>query len=325
MPRWMFLLHFLFRFRLWRGATPWHSFVAWWHPVGMDFPRSRAVSDLTVVAESASTNDDLLARAAESAEFTVHMTTSQTAGRGRLGRVWVAPPGQTLAASVLLKPRLANGRPLPLDRFGWLPLLAGLAMTRAVRAVLPGTRVALKWPNDVQVEGKKVAGLLAELLPAADGVVIGSGVNLAIPAADLPTPVSTSIGLHDVVGGAGGGAGVRASAGQDSASEVHDSSGTPLAGDELIDAVLGGYLEEMHRLYSAYLSADGDAAASGLHKAVTESCSTLGQSVRVELPGGSNLLGTATGLDSDGRLLVTPANGPVQAVAAGDVTHLRYE
>lgn len=263
----------------------------------MDFPRSRAVSDLSVVVESTSTNDDLLARAAASAEFTVQMTTSQTAGRGRLGRVWVAPPGQTLAASVLLKPRLTDGQPLPLDRFGWLPLLAGLATTRAVRAVLPDTRVALKWPNDVQIEGKKVAGLLAELLPAADGVVIGSGVNLAIPAADLPTPVSTSIGLY---------------------------GGAP-TGEKLIDAVLGGYLEEMRRLYFAYLSADGDAAASGLHAAVTETCSTLGQSVRVELPGGSNLLGTATGLDSDGRLLVTPANGPVQAVAAGDVTHLRYE
>jgi BirA family biotin operon repressor/biotin-[acetyl-CoA-carboxylase] ligase len=278
----------------------------------MDYPRSRAVSDLTVVAESASTNDDLLARAADAAEFSVQMTTSQTAGRGRLGRVWVAPPGQTLAASVLLKPRRLTGEPLALDRYGWLPLLAGLAMTRAVRAVLPHTRVALKWPNDVQIEGKKVAGLLAELLPAADGVVIGSGVNLAIPAADLPTPVSTSIGLHGAVGFVVG----------DEA--AHDRP-APLAGDALIDAVLGGYLEEMRRLYSAYLVADGDAAASGLHAAVTECCSTLGQSVRVELPGGSTLLGTATGLDADGRLLVTPGNGAVQAVAAGDVTHLRYE
>ena len=274
----------------------------------MEFPRSRAVSDLTVVAESASTNDDLVARAADANEFAVQMTTSQTAGRGRLGRVWVAPPGQTLAASLLLKPRLADGQPLSLDRFGWLPLLAGLAMTRAISALLPETRVALKWPNDVQIEGKKVAGLLAELLPTATGVVIGSGVNLAIPESDLPTPVSTSLGLHGPV-------------------LVSDGAvvGTTLTGDDLIDAVLGGYLEEFRRLYSDYLGAGGDAAASGLHTAVTAACSTLGQSVRVELPGGENLLGTATGLDPDGRLLVRPANGAVVAVAAGDVTHLRYE
>ena len=274
----------------------------------MEFPRSRAVSDLTVVTESASTNDDLVARAADADEFAVQMTTSQTAGRGRLGRVWVAPPGQTLAASLLLKPRLADGQPLSLDRFGWLPLLAGLAMTRAISALLPETRVALKWPNDVQIEGKKVAGLLAELLPTATGVVIGSGVNLAIPESDLPTPVSTSLGLHGPV-------------------LVSDGAvvGTTLTGDDLIDAVLGGYLEEFHRLYSDYLGTGGDAAASGLHTAVTAACSTLGQSVRVELPGGENLLGTATGLDPDGRLLVRPANGAVVAVAAGDVTHLRYE
>jgi len=274
----------------------------------MEFPRSRAVSDLTVVTESASTNDDLVARAADADEFAVQMTTSQTAGRGRLGRVWVAPPGQTLAASLLLKPRLADGQPLSLDRFGWLPLLAGLAMTRAISALLPETRVALKWPNDVQIEGKKVAGLLAELLPTATGVVIGSGVNLAIPESDLPTPVSTSLGLHGPV-------------------LVSDGAvvGTTLTGDDLIDAVLGGYLEEFRRLYSDYLGAGGDAAASGLHTAVTAACSTLGQSVRVELPGGENLLGTATGLDPDGRLLVRPANGAVVAVAAGDVTHLRYE
>ena len=309
----------------------------------MEFPRSRAVSDLTVVAESESTNDDLVARAADANEFAVQMTTSQTAGRGRLGRVWVAPPGQTLAASLLLKPRLADGQPLSLDRFGWLPLLAGLAMTRAISALLPETRVALKWPNDVQIEGKKVAGLLAELLPTATGVVIGSGVNLAIPGSDLPTPVSTSLGLHGpvlVLDGTAAADGARAEGtaaadgapaegvtGADGTTTAADSATARsiLTGDDLIDAVLGGYLEEFRRLYSDYLGAGGDAAASGLHTAVTAACSTLGQSVRVELPGGENLLGTATGLDPDGRLLVRPANGPVVAVAAGDVTHLRYE
>lgn len=263
-----------------------------------DFPRSAAVATLTVVEETASTNDDLLAIAAGSEEFTVIVTGSQTSGRGRLGRVWQAPPGMTLAASVLLKPRLPAGEGVLVDRFGWLPLLAGLAMTRSISAVLPNAGVSLKWPNDVLIDGQKVSGLLAELLPTLDGVIIGSGVNLSIPADALPTPVSTSIGLH----------------------------GPALSGPEQADAVLGGYLEELRALYGRYLDAGADAAASGLVAEVTAACGSIGQPVRVELPDGSTMHGTAVALDVSGRLLVKRSgDNAVQAVAAGDVTHLRYE
>ncbi|MET0990102.1 MAG: biotin--[acetyl-CoA-carboxylase] ligase [Glaciihabitans sp.] len=263
-----------------------------------DFPRSAAVATLTVVEETASTNDDLLAVAAASEEFTVIATGSQTSGRGRLGRVWQAPPGMTLAASVLLKPRLPAGEGVLVDRFGWLPLLAGLAMTRSISAVLPDATVSLKWPNDVLVDGKKVSGLLAELLPTLDGVIIGSGVNLSIPAEALPTPVSTSIGLHN----------------------------PELDGDALADAVLGGYLEQLRELYGRYLDAGADAAASGLLAEVTAACGSIGQPVRVELPDGSTMHGVAVSLDVSGRLLVKRSgDDALQAVAAGDVTHLRYE
>lgn len=263
-----------------------------------DFPRSAAVATLIVVEETASTNDDLLAMAAGSEEFTVIVTGSQTSGRGRLGRVWQAPPGMTIAASVLLKPRLPAGEGAPVDRFGWLPLLAGLAMTRSISAVLPESAVSLKWPNDVLVDGQKVSGLLAELLPTLDGVIIGSGVNLSIPADALPTPVSTSIGLH----------------------------GPALSGPALADAVLGGYLEELRSLYARYLEAGADAAASGLVADVTAACGSIGQPVRVELPDGSTMHGVGVSLDVSGRLLVKrTGDNVVQAVAAGDVTHLRYE
>jgi BirA family biotin operon repressor/biotin-[acetyl-CoA-carboxylase] ligase len=270
----------------------------------VDFPRSAALADLRVVAETTSTNDDLLAVAADSAEFTVIATGSQTAGRGRLGRVWVAPPGQTLAASVLLRPRVASGAGLSVDHFGWLPLLAGLAMTRAVAAVLPRgagssvPSVRLKWPNDVLIDGKKVAGLLAELLPTLDGVIIGSGVNLSIPADTLPTPVSTSVGLH----------------------------GPQLTGAQLADAVLAGYLDELRALYGRFLASGGDAVASGLVAEISAECGSIGQQVRVELPDGTALHGVGVALDTSGRLLVKrSADNAVQAVAAGDVTHLRYE
>ena len=268
----------------------------------MTLPLSSAhASRLEVLEECGSTNAELVARAADAwPDFSVVVTTNQTAGRGRLGRVWVAPPGQSLAVSVLLWPGF------PLEHFGWLPLLAGLAMTRAVETVLafPETRqqpsrkveVGLKWPNDVQVDGLKVSGLLAELLPGADGVVVGAGLNLSIPEAELPTQNSTSLILN----------GAQA--------------------DDLLDRALASYLGELKLGYAALQKHGGDAEASGIRHLVEERCNTIGQRIRVELPDGSSVYGRATGIDSTGRLTFTSdADASVQAVAAGDVTHLRYE
>lgn len=150
----------------------------------MDAPLSRAVAPgLQVVASVDSTNAELLRRAERLQHFAVLATDDQTAGRGRLGRTWVAPPGRTLAVSVFLAS--------PPD--GWIPLLAGVAMARAVRTLVTA-EVTLKWPNDVRVAGNKVSGILAELAP--DGVVLGAGLNLTLEAGQLPTPVSTSLTLH---------------------------------------------------------------------------------------------------------------------------------
>jgi len=272
----------------------------------MDWTQSRAEAARFVVLEqSPSTNSELAARAtaADSAadgsaepDFSVLVTRNQTAGRGRLGRTWVAPPGQTLAISVLLKPVLPAGEPLETSHFGWLPLIAGVAMATAVQSVIEPERVGLKWPNDVQVDGLKVSGLLAELLPAANAVVIGAGLNLSIAAADLPTPTSTSLEL----------------------------SGATLAGDELADAVLATYLSTLRSLYTGFVRLGADPQGSGVHELVSERCSTIGQQVRVELPGGEALLGAATGIDNAGRLIVRrSADGREVVVAAGDVVHVR--
>jgi BirA family transcriptional regulator, biotin operon repressor / biotin---[acetyl-CoA-carboxylase] ligase len=245
----------------------------------MELPLSRAVAaDLELLDECPSTNSELAARARDGAlpDFSVLATTSQTAGRGRLGRTWSAPPGKTLAVSVLL---LSPGD----DRMPWLPLIAGLAMTRAVRSLVAGHPVTLKWPNDVQVDGLKISGLLGELVPGV-GVVMGAGLNLTMAAAELPTPVSTSLTL------------VGASP------------------DGLVDRALAAYLRELMTLRDALVGGGGDARAE-----VAAECSTIGRAVRVELPGGDILTGTATGLDEGGRLIVDG-----RAVAAGDVTHLRY-
>jgi BirA family biotin operon repressor/biotin-[acetyl-CoA-carboxylase] ligase len=167
-------------------------------------------------------------------------------------------------------------------------------MTRTLRGI--GAAATLKWPNDVLIGGRKVCGILAELLPDAAGVVIGSGVNLTLGDQDLPVPTATSLRLE----------GVEATA----------------------DAVLTGYVAEVAALLAAFEAANGDADRSGLRAAVTESCDTIGRAVRVELPSRGHLVGAAIGLDPDGRLLVQDENPEpgrdAIAVAAGDVTHLRY-
>lgn len=273
----------------------------------MEWELSRAEARaFDFVDASPSTNTELVARAADAGavpDFSVLVTTNQTAGRGRLGRVWVAPPGKTLAISVLLRPMLPAGEPLELTHFGWLPLLAGVAMATAVESVITEPRVGLKWPNDVQVDGLKVAGLLAELVPGGGGtdgnaVVIGAGLNLTMAAGELPTVSSTSLGL----------------------------AGAPVDSPGSADAVLAAYLRALRSLYTGFVRLGADADASGLRELVREKCTTLGQQVRVELPGGSDLFGTATDIDRSGRLVVrSSADGQITAVAAGDVTHLRYE
>jgi BirA family biotin operon repressor/biotin-[acetyl-CoA-carboxylase] ligase len=248
-----------------------------------------------VLQSTGSTNDDLALLAETAAQFTVVLTLDQRAGRGRAGRSWSAPPGRTLAASVLLSPRTPGGEHLPPASFGWLPLIAGAAMTEAVNAALPEPDAQLKWPNDVLIGGRKVAGLLAELLPGG-AVVLGSGVNLFLDEGELPVPSATSLALE----------------------------GALLAGDELVDLVLSVYLARLRRLLDALVASGGDALASGIHGQVTAVCDTIGRHVRVELPGGAALTGTAVGIDPTGRLQVRPSDGgQVVAVAAGDVVHVR--
>ena len=270
----------------------------------MQLPLSaQAASRLEILASCGSTNSELVGRAsgvdADSwPDFSAIVTDAQTAGRGRLGRVWVAPPGKTLAVSVLLSPRLPTGAPLAVDHFGWLPLIAGIAMTRAVAPLVPGHSVRLKWPNDVQIDGLKVSGILAELLPGGSAVVIGAGLNLTISAGELPTATSTSLTLNDAI-----------------------------AADALLaDRALAGYLGELGRFYADFLRCGADPQSSAIAAQLSELCNTIGSRVRVLLPGGDELEGTAVGVDDSGRLTVrTSTDGRLVSVAAGDVTHLRYE
>ena len=272
----------------------------------MELPRAQSFATrLRYVDEAVSTNDSLaqLAESGNEPDLSVLFTLSQTGGRGRLGRSWIAPPGKTLAVSVLFRPLLPSRQPVGIENFGWLPLLAGAAMTRAIDALVGQSRTTLKWPNDVLIDGRKVCGILAELIPSGTGVIIGAGVNLTLDEDELPVPTATSLRLAGVPAAVDGPA---------------DAA--------LVDSVLGSYLENLRDLLGRFLAGGADAGGTGILAEVSRLCSTLGQEVRVELPGGAKLVGVALALDASGRLEVRDgSNGEIQAVAAGDVTHLRYE
>ncbi|MCA5923394.1 biotin--[acetyl-CoA-carboxylase] ligase [Curtobacterium oceanosedimentum] len=247
-----------------------------------------AGATITTPAETGSTNADLLAVAPGQEHGSVIATLHQTAGRGRLDRTWTAPSGQALAASVLVRADLDDR-----DR-GWLPLVAGAAMRDAVVTVLPdGTDVTVKWPNDVQVAGDKVCGILCQV--AADGsVVVGAGVNLTIPADRLPTPTSTSLLL---------------------AGAADDA---PALADAVLSVFHAAVLEAVAGL------AAGGPAAETVRSHVRTACGTIGRRIRLELPDGTVEEADATGIDDAGRITIRDRAGSTRGVAVGDVTHLRY-
>jgi BirA family transcriptional regulator, biotin operon repressor / biotin---[acetyl-CoA-carboxylase] ligase len=140
---------------------------------------------IDVVAETGSTNADLLARAAagEDIDGAVLIAESQTSGRGRNGRSWSTPPRSQVALSVGVGVGDVAG-----EAWGWLPLLTGVAVVDAV-AEVTGINAGLKWPNDVLVGTGKLAGILAEVAAPQPVVVVGLGVNVT----EAPDPVATSL------------------------------------------------------------------------------------------------------------------------------------
>ena len=243
-----------------------------------------------VVQSTGSTNSDLVALAAEGKadEGAVLVAEEQTAARGRLDRQWTAPARSGLFFSVLLRPT-----EVPVARWGWLPLLTGVAVATGL-ARAAGVDTALKWPNDLLVtvggEERKAGGILAER--AGDGVVIGVGVNVTLRAQELPVPRAGSLALAGAV-----------------------------STDR--DPLLRGVLRALEDWYGRWRSAEGDPAVSGLQEAYAAGCATLGRVVRAELPGDRSLVGEAVAVDGDGRLVLATEAGVQEPVGAGDIVHLR--
>jgi BirA family biotin operon repressor/biotin-[acetyl-CoA-carboxylase] ligase len=170
---------------------------------------------------------------------------------------------------------------LPTRAWSWLPLLVGVAAVEAVGDAAAVDAV-LKWPNDVQRDGRKLAGILVERAdtPAGPAAVAGIGMNIT-------------------------------SAPEDAAS-LADTGATR-------DDVLTALLARLATWYRRWLLTPG---GPELAEAYRLSCGTLGQHVRVELPGGGTITGRAAGIDADGRLVLSTSAGE-RAIGAGDIVHLR--
>ncbi|MEU0985462.1 biotin--[acetyl-CoA-carboxylase] ligase [Streptomyces sp. NPDC005953] len=238
-----------------------------------------------------STNTELVRRAASlPGEGAVLVAEEQTAGRGRLDRVWTAPPRSGIFLSVLLRPPAE----IPVERWGWLPLLAGVAAATGLSRSA-GIDMSLKWPNDLLVtvdgEERKVGGILAER--AGDGaIVIGIGINVTLRADELPVPTAASLALANAV-----------------------------STDR--DPLLRAILRSLEHWYGQWRATDGDPRLSQLQEAYAAGCATLGRTVRAELPGGRSLTGEAVALDGDGRLVLALPDGERHPIGAGDIVHLR--
>ncbi|WP_246060615.1 biotin--[acetyl-CoA-carboxylase] ligase [Nocardioides dongxiaopingii] len=208
----------------------------------------------------------------------------QSAGRGRLDRTWETPPGTAVTFSVLLRPDA------PTRSWPWLPLLTGYAVDKALKS--HGLEAGVKWPNDVLVGEKKVAGILVERLetPTGPAAIVGVGINVGLRADELPVPTATSLEIE---------------------------LGRPVDRTDVLVEVLNAIREAVDAW-----ELGGDLNGMRLRDSYAAACVTVGRDVRVDLPDGSVLEGRAVEIDPTGQLVVEH-DGVRTPVAAGDVVHVR--
>lgn len=241
-------------------------------------------SRITRVAETGSTNHDVLAALADDAwpHLSVLVADSQVAGRGRAGAQWVSAPGTALTCSVVIAPDAVPQIPLT-----WIPLVVGLAVRRATALWIDSH---LKWPNDVVADipspdpawgwGPKIAGILCER--HASGVIVaGIGVNCL--RADFPVPWAASIE-------------------ELAASAPQPRDLLPHLG-EALTATLSQPLSHIRAEYQA-------------------ASAVVGTDVTVAVPGGSTQRGRVLGFDDDGALILNAPSGEVR-ITAGDARRIR--
>jgi BirA family transcriptional regulator, biotin operon repressor / biotin---[acetyl-CoA-carboxylase] ligase len=239
---------------------------------------------LDVVAETGSTNADLLARAAagDDIDGAVFIAEHQTSGRGRAGRTWLGAPSALITMSVGVSALGVSS-----EAWGWVPLMTGVAVVDAVAAVT-GVRAGLKWPNDVLVGDAKLAGILAEVATPAPVIVVGIGLNVTLRPDEISAPGVTSL----------------------------SALGVDADRNTLVHSLLRQLAARLRRWRDA---GGADAALLADYRA---SSVTIGSRVRALMPGNRDIVGDAIAVDEQGRLCIDVGEAIVP-VSAGDVTHLR--
>lgn len=240
--------------------------------------------DIRVFEETTSTNDvvEKLARD-QVKEGVVVFAESQTKGRGRLGRKWISPARKGLWFSILLRPQM---RPQEATQ---LTVASGTALRRAIEKNT-GIKASIKWPNDILIQGKKVAGILTELSAEVDCVkhiILGIGVDVNLTAAEFPLELKKL------------------------ATSLRIEAGKMISRADLAVTVL----RELDREYARVCAGDFEAIADEWE----EHCGTIGQPVTIQI-GERRVHGRAEALDDDGALLVRTEHGHLERVTGGDVT-----
>lgn len=256
------------------------------------------------VTDTPSTLDLAATLLADTATATPHLTTiiadSQSAGRGRLGRSWITPPGQALLASTIVS--LPSS--LPTEALGWTVHACALAVRDALTARLEplGHTVTLKWPNDVLVDGtRKICGILAQLAPASSpymtAAILGYGINIAQEAGTMPTAQATSL-----------------------LAEGDKQAGT--APTSVAHALLGSILTGLDERIRSLIT-HGDAANAGLLTEAEQAMPLIGTRIVLASPtdahGTPAREGIALGLAPTGALLLRTDDGTTEEINAGDV------
>jgi BirA family transcriptional regulator, biotin operon repressor / biotin---[acetyl-CoA-carboxylase] ligase len=242
---------------------------------------------LRYLSVTGSTNDEALSWArAGAGEGALVVADHQTAGRGRRGRTWHAPAGTALLFSLVLRPRLTP------DHLGLLTTALGVAGAEAARSF--GVDASVKWPNDVTVAGKKLAGVLVESRLSGrnvDAAVAGMGFNVSVSPRALP---------EDVAG---------------RATSLSAELGSAPSRPQVLRAVLAA-------LAGLYESLASEAGRARVVARAEELSSILGSAVAVRMADGSLLTGEATGLTESGALVLQMPDGPAVA-SAGEIETVR--
>jgi len=240
--------------------------------------------DIRVFQETTSTNDVIEKLARDGVkEGVAAFAESQTRGRGRLGRKWISPAGQGLWFSVLLRPKLSP------QAVTQLTIASATALARAIHSAA-GLAVEIKWPNDILVRGRKVAGILTEMKAEPDAVkyvTLGIGVNVNLTVNEFSSDLRRT------------------------ATSLRVEAGESIDRAELAVEIL----RELDRDYARICSGQFEAVADEWE----EQCQTIGRDVTIRI-GERRVQGRAESLDSDGALLVRTQHGRLERIVGGDVT-----